>query len=99
MADPAHFDRVHRIFTSLLEELGQVWAKQDVAYVSDEVAHGEYGDALENLIAIGLRNGKGFVPPQVAQIEALAAAMDMRGSPFVMHLKDAPRNKREAVPR
>ncbi|MGH6678525.1 MAG: hypothetical protein ACREDL_06245 [Bradyrhizobium sp.] len=99
MVDPAHFDRIHRTFTSLLEELGQVWAKQDVAYVSDEVAHGEYGDALENLIAIGLRNGKGFVPPQVEQIEALAAAMDMRDSPFLMQLKDAARNKRKAVPR
>jgi hypothetical protein len=99
MIDPAHFDRVRRIFTSLLEELGQVWARQDIAYVSDEVTHGEYGDALENLIAIGLRNGKGFVPPQVAQIEALAAAMDMGGSPFLMQLKDAARNKHEAASR
>lgn len=99
MIDPARFDRIHRTFTSLLEELGQVWAKQDVVYVIDEVAHGEYGDALENLIAIGLRNGKGFVPSQVEQIEALAAAMDMEGSPFLMQLKDAARNKRESVSR
>jgi hypothetical protein len=99
MVNPAHFERVHRTFTSLLEELGQVWAKQDVAYVSDEVAYGEYGDALENLIAIGLRNGKGFVPSQVEQIEALAAAMGMGDSPFLMQLKNTTRNKREAVPR
>ena len=99
MVDPAHFERVHRTFTSLLEELGQVWAQQDVAYVSDEVAHGEYGDALENLLASGLRNGKGFVPSQVEQIEALAASMDMGRSPFLLQLKDAARDKREAAPR
>jgi hypothetical protein len=93
MVDLAHADRLQRAFASLLESLARRWLKQDVDYVSDEVAHGEYGDALENLVAIGLRNGKGFDAAQTRQIDALAAAMEMTDSPFVMRLMDATRNK------
>jgi hypothetical protein len=99
MKDLARADRVRRAFTRLLEALAHQWPKQDVEYVSDEVAHGEYGDALENLVAIGLRNGKGFDAAQARQIEALAAAMEMTDSPFVTRLMDATRNKDAARPR
>jgi hypothetical protein len=99
MVDLAHADRLQRAFASLLESLARRWLKQDVDCVSDEVAHGEYGDALENLVAIGLRNGKGFDPSQARQIEALAAAMQMTDSPFLTQPSDATRNRDAALPR
>jgi len=95
--DLAHSDRVERAFANLLGELGHFWPKEDVDYVSEEVGHGEYGDALENLIALGLRNGKGFDPSHVKQIEALAAAMKMTDSPFLMQLRST--TKHPARPR
>ena len=61
--DLAHSDYLQRAFTSLLGELGHLWPKQDVDYVSDEVGHGEYGDALENLIAIGCGTAKDLARP------------------------------------
>jgi hypothetical protein len=98
MVDVAHLDRLRHAFTRLLTELGPIWPKQDLDYVSDEVGHGEYGDALENLVAIGLRNGKGFRPPHVKQIEALAAAMEMGDSHFLTQLRDVMRQD-AALPR
>lgn len=95
--DLAHSHRVERAFTELLGELGRFWPKQDVDYVSEEVGHGEYGDALENLIALGLRNSKGFDASHVKQIEALAADMKMTDSPFLMQLRST--TKRAALPR
>lgn len=95
--DFAHSHRVERAFTDLLGELGGFWPKQDVHYVSEEVGHGEYGDALENLIALGLRNGNGFDPSHVKQIEALAKDMKMTDSPFLMQLRST--TKRAAPPR
>ncbi len=99
MVDLVHADRVQQVFMSLLEALAHRWPKQDVDYVSDVVAHGEYGDALENLVAIGLRNGKGFHPSQARQVEALATAMEMTDSPFLAQLKVATRKKDAALPR
>ncbi|HEY7575950.1 MAG TPA: hypothetical protein VH855_00025 [Acetobacteraceae bacterium] len=79
MADPTHLDRLHRAFNSLLQDLSSAW-KQDLDYIRDEIAHAEYGDALENLIALGLRNGNVLSPEQVLRIEDLAAAMQLTNS-------------------
>lgn len=95
--DLAHSDYLQRAFTSLLGEFGHLWPKQDVDYVSDEVGHGEYGDALENLIAIGLRNSQGFGPSQLQQIEALAAAMGMTDAPLLTRLRSTAKDA--ALPR
>jgi hypothetical protein len=89
--DLAHSDRVERAFANLLGELDRRWPRQDVDYVREEVGHGEYGDALENLIALGLRNGKGFDPSHVKQIETLAASMEMGNSPLLMQLRSTTR--------
>jgi hypothetical protein len=97
MLDLAHPDRLHRAFTALLGELAGRWPGQDIDYVKDEAEHGEYGDALENLIAIGLRNGRGFKLSQVRQIERLAAAMEMVDSPFLAQLKAAIHDKDKIV--
>ena len=53
----------------------------------EQVGHGEYGDALENLIALGLQNGKGFSREQARQVETLGAAMGMEDSSFLVQLR------------
>jgi hypothetical protein len=93
MADLAHYDRLQRALGDLLQDLSAAWPKQDLDYIREEVGHGEYGDALENLIALGLRNGTGFSPDQVRQVEALAAAMGMEGSTFLAQLREMGRAK------
>lgn len=87
MADFAHLDRLRQNFTSLLRTLAATWPEQDIAYVREEIGHGEFGDALENLIALGLRNGQGFSLDHERRIEDLAAAMGMTESPFLVQLR------------
>ena len=97
MADLAHYGRLERAFGDLLQELSATWPKQDLEYVREEVGHGECGDALENLIALGLRNGAGFSPDQARQVEALAAAMGMEDSAFLARLRGMGRPKGQAT--
>jgi len=85
----AHYDRLQQAFDNLLKDLSTVWPKQDLDYVCEEVGHGEYSDALENLIALGLRNSVGFSPAQARQAEALAVAMGMETSSFLTQLRKA----------
>jgi hypothetical protein len=87
MADLAHYNRIRVTFNGLLDDLSTFWPADDIAYVREEVGYGEYGDALENLVALGLRNGRGFGPKQAREVEALAAAMHMEDSPFVAQLR------------
>lgn len=90
MADLVHYDRLERAFDTLLQDLLPTWPmEKDVGYVREEIGHGEYGDALENLVALGLGNGVGFSSSQVQQVEALAAMMGMEGSPWLARLREA----------
>ena len=88
MADLEHFARLSRAFAPLLQDLSATWPEKDLRYVREEVDHHEFGEALENLIAVGLRN-KGFSAGHVRQIEELAAAMEMTDSPFLLELRQA----------
>ncbi len=87
MIDLAKLSRLRQTFAALLHDLSATWPEQDVEYVREEVGHSVFGDALENLIAIGLRNGMGFNPDQVQQVQALAAIMAMEDSPFIGQLR------------
>jgi hypothetical protein len=89
MADPTDDHRVLRAFTVLLDELATLWPKTDIDYVREEVGYDEYEDGLENLIALGLRNGRGFSADQINQVEALAAAMGIQGSLWLAQLRAA----------
>ena len=89
MVEPAHHDRLRQAFARLFQDLSATWPTQDLDYVREEVGHGEYGDALENLIALGLQNGKGFSPDHARQVEAMAAAMRMEDSSFLAQLREA----------
>ena len=89
MADLEHYNRLSQAFAPLLKDLSTKWAKEDLQYVREEVDHSEFGEALENLIAVGLQNNKGFSPTHIQQIEELAATMDMTNSPFLLQLRQA----------
>ncbi len=89
MADLEHYTRLSQAFAPLLQDLSTTWPKEDLQYVREEVEHSEFGEALENLIAVGLQNNKGFNPVHIRQIEELAAAMEMMDSPFLLQLRQA----------
>ena len=88
MADLEHYGRLSRAFAPLLQDLSATWPEEDLQYVREEVDHSEFGEALENLIAVGLQN-KGFSAMHIRQIEELAAAMEMTDSPFLLKLRQA----------
>jgi hypothetical protein len=85
MTDFAPYQKLNFAFASLLADLSKTWPARDIAYVQDIVSHAEYGEALENLVAIGQRNGKGFSPDQLRQISAIATAMGMEQSSLPKH--------------
>lgn len=87
MTDLSHYDRLREAFDGLLRDLAATWPAKDVEYVREEVGYGEYGEALENLVALGFRNGKGFGAKAVGQIESLATAMEMGNAPFLAQLR------------
>ena len=89
MANIEHYNRLARAFAPLLQDLSAMWPKQDLNYAREEVEHFEFGEALENLIAVGLQNGKGFSLAHLEQIEELATAMEMTDSPFLLQLRQA----------
>ncbi len=89
MINITKLNRLRQTFAALLQDLSATWPKHDVEYVREEVGYGVYDDALENLIAIGLRNGMGFTPDQVRQVKELALVMEMEDSPFIVQLPRA----------
>ena len=86
MADLIRLGNVRRMFCDLLEDLSATWPSDQVAYVRDEVDHGEFGDALENAIALAGKHDLHFDDRQLATVFALAKAMDMLDSPWVAKL-------------
>ena len=94
MLDFARVERMNQAFSVLLQELSATWPKKDIDYVDEEVGHREYEDALENLIALGLQNGKGFTSDQVFKIERLAEAIDLRQSTWLDQLREASAQRR-----
>ena len=92
MSDPFHLDVMRQELSALLEDLLPSWPMEDdLEYVREYLDHGEYGEALDNLIAVGLRNGVGFDSRQVRRAEAIAEAMGMQNSAAVTELRDKTR--------
>jgi len=87
MLDIAHCERMDEAFAILLRDLSGTWPEQDIEYVREEVGHREYGDALENLIALGLKNGIGFSADQARKVEAIGVAVGIEDSPFLAQLR------------
>ncbi len=72
MAELAAHHDLDQAFEMLLADLSESWASADIAYVRDIVSHGEYHDALENLIALDDNSRQTFNPDQLGRVEALA---------------------------
>ena len=85
---------IGELFTILLNDISISWPAEDISYVTEEVCHHEYGGALEELVAIGLQNGKGFERSEVVQIEVLARAMHLEMSPWIEQLRQMAEPKR-----
>ncbi len=82
----AQRDRLQQAFAVLFNDLLATWPKEDIVYVAEEVEYNEYGEALEELIAIGIKSGRGFTLDQIRQIEELAAAMNLQDSEWLDQL-------------
>jgi hypothetical protein len=89
MAQVTTHDDLHQAFSDLLQVLSTSWPDDDLAYIREELSHGEYGDALENTIALGIQRDFHFDARQVATITKLATAMGMLDSPFLTTLRKA----------
>ena len=73
----------------LLQELLQTWpADDDLSCVRVYLDHGEYEEALDNLIAVGLR-GAGSTPDQVRCVTDLATFMGVEDLPRLRQMHDA----------
>ncbi len=88
MTDFALIDRINWSFKVLLQELSTTWPKEHIEYVDDIVGHREFEEALENLIALGLRNGQAFSANRTSRVEELAGAMGLRELPWLDRLCD-----------
>jgi hypothetical protein len=95
MADLAHYRRLQTTFEELLRDLAATWPAADVEYVREEVGYAEYGDALENLVALSRRNGRTFSPDQLQRVKSLATEMGMEGTaslaPLLAQLRETRR--------
>ncbi len=96
MIDPVHLNRMRRELNGLLDDLLPTWPMgDDLTYVREYLDNGEYGEALENLIAVGLQNGVGFNINQAQRAEAIAEAMGLENSPFVTQLREKSRQAKD----
>ncbi len=55
--------------------------------MAEEVGYRECSDALENLVALGLRKDEGFSSSEADQIRVIAAIVQMEDSPFLQKLQ------------
>ena len=85
MAD--FLDGLRREMFDLLANLSATWPIEDTTYVRELVDHGEYAEALDELIATGLQ-GRKFSSDQAQRIRALASVMNMGGSEWVSKLRE-----------
>jgi hypothetical protein len=72
--------RILDAFAILINELAPLCVTRDLEHIRKEVYHGVYDDALENLIAIGLKHGSGFTIDQSERIEYLAMEIGLTES-------------------
>jgi hypothetical protein len=87
MANFRPYQNLDFAFVQLFEGLSKSWASSDLKEVRDLVSHAEYGEALDNLVAIGAQNGKGFSKDQLSRISDLCATMGLDPSSMLKRLQ------------
>jgi len=81
-----HYAKMEDELRNLLQKVGYLLAKDDLADATDYLAEGEYGLALET-IAEGLREPSGQINSSVVEyIAPLAKRMKIKGRPFLKSL-------------
>jgi hypothetical protein len=69
---------IEKIFLLLLSIGSEKWAPEDIDYVKEIVKHGEYEDALQNLIAIARTKNYKLDDKEKNLINQMAEIMDIR---------------------
>lgn len=87
MTKPSRYADLRAAFDALLSGLEPVWPAASLSYVREEVARDEYGEALENLAALALREGHALDAAALRRIETLAARTGLEGSPHLAALR------------
>jgi len=90
MTDFAPYQKLELSFNQLLADLLKTWSTADIAYVRDIVAHAEFGEALENLIALGVSKGRKFDRGLMQRLEDIAAPMGMNVASMVCAARKLP---------
>jgi hypothetical protein len=80
-------DPLRAAFDALLRTLEGTWPAASIAYVREEIGHREYGEALENLMALGLRDGHPLDAAARREVEHLATRMGLEKSPHLLALR------------
>jgi hypothetical protein len=73
----SHYEQLEHIFTALLDSMTAVLHPDEIAEVRTYIDVGEYGVALETLVAIIIDENKQISGRAVTAIEDLAHRMDM----------------------
>ena len=79
--------RIEQLFGVLFEDLSKTWSESDLAAPRHFVDHNEGGEALDELIAIGLKRNLGFSLEQIKQVEVLVEMMEMKDLLWVDELR------------
>ena len=78
MADYLPYQDLSFGFAKLLEDLSASWAAGDVDFLRELVAQGEFGEAMDNLVALAGDSGRALSAAQSAAVAALCSQMGLR---------------------
>lgn len=80
--------QIMQLFELLFQSLSKTWSEKNLEVPRMFVDHNEGGEAIDELIAIGLKNRLRFTAEQVKQIEILVDKMEMTDLVWVKKLRD-----------
>lgn len=83
MTDRTDHARLRTAFDALLLELDGSWPREALDDLREDLAHAEFGEALENLVALAMREGHPLDSSARRQVEHLAASIGLENSPHV----------------
>ena len=90
IVDMEKFRKFLAFFSEFIDDLSVTWPAKDIEFLRKELGYGEYPDALENLIAIGLKNGIGFTAAQREKVKYLASETRLDPDPWLEKMRQTP---------
>lgn len=85
--------RVMQIFETLFQSLSGTWPEKDLKTPRRYVDYGEEEEAIDELIALGLKDRRGFTAEQIELIEELIEIIKMKDLLWVDKLRIYKRDK------